>query len=104
MEPWNVHPSNAAIGPGSVPFSQAWTTPRASVAIFMNPDDVRIYVRALEQEAGFRHLENGECVDIAANGHQVAVLSRGFVWRVSKELVDGARVDGGQPLARDDNG
>jgi hypothetical protein len=32
---------------------------------FMNPDDARIYVRTLEQEAGFRHLENGECVDIA---------------------------------------
>jgi hypothetical protein len=32
---------------------------------FMNPADVRVYVRTLEQEAGFRHLEDGECIDIA---------------------------------------
>jgi hypothetical protein len=32
---------------------------------FMNPDDVRVYVRTLEQEAGFRHLEDGECIDVA---------------------------------------
>lgn len=32
---------------------------------FMNPDDVRVYVRTLEQEAGFRHLEDGESIDIA---------------------------------------
>jgi hypothetical protein len=32
---------------------------------FMNPDDVRVYVRTLEQEARFRHLEDGECIDIA---------------------------------------
>lgn len=45
------------------------TTARADshlVAVgFMNPDDVRVYVRTLEQEAGFRHLEDGECIDIA---------------------------------------
>lgn len=32
---------------------------------FMNPADVRLYVRTLEQEAGFRYLEDGECIDIA---------------------------------------
>jgi hypothetical protein len=34
-----------------------------------------------------------------ANGHQVTVRARGCVRRVCKELVHGARVDGGQPLA-----
>lgn len=32
---------------------------------FMHPEDVRIYIRTLEQEAGLRHIEDGRCIDIA---------------------------------------